>query len=110
MCTFHQLNLMCAAAKMTAPFSRLMTEVPNITGETGKEETSGVFLLRCLEILEGHKTNSGMARVLFSTSEVSADPRVWIQLVGLDFWNFFSLHIKSSSHSSLFSLHQDAQF
>lgn len=104
-CAFHQLNLTCAAAKMIAPFSDWSS-----TGETGKEETSGFFPLRCREILEGHKTNWGMTRVLFSTSEVSADTYVWIQLVGLDFWNFFSCHIKSNSQSPLFSLHQDVQF
>lgn len=109
-CTFHQLNLTCAAAKMIAPFSRLMIEVLNTIGETGKEETSGFFPLRCHENLEGRKTNWGMTRVLFSTSEVSADPHVWIQLVGLDFWDFFSCHIKSNSQSPLFSLHQDVQF
>lgn len=49
-CAFRQLNLTRAAAKMIAPFSRLMTEVPNATGETGKEETSGFFPLRCREI------------------------------------------------------------
>lgn len=108
-CTFHQMNLMCAAAKMIAPFSRLVTEVPNTTGETGKEETSGFFPLRCHEILEGCQTNWGMTRVLFSTSEVSADPHVWIQLVGLDFWNFLC-HIKSNSQSPPFSLHQIVQF
>lgn len=109
-CTFHQLNPTCTAAKMIAPFSRLMTEVPNTTGETGKEEASGFFPLRCHEILEGHKTNWGMTKVLFSTNEVSADPHVWIQLVSLDFWNFFSCHVKSSSPSPLFSLHQGVQF
>lgn len=109
-CTFHPLNLTCAAAKMIAPFSRLMTEVPNTKGETGKEEASGVFPLRWHEILEGCKTKWGMTRVLLSTSEVLADPHVWIQLVGLDFWNFLSCHIKSRSRSPLFSLHQDVRF
>lgn len=64
------------AAQMIAPFSRPMTEVPNSTGERGKEATSGVFPLRCHEILEGCKSDWGTTRVLFSTSEVSADPRL----------------------------------
>lgn len=51
-----------------------MTEVPTTTGETGKAEPSGVFPLRCHETLEGHKTNWGMTKVMFSTSEASAAP------------------------------------
>lgn len=40
-----------------------------------------------------------MTRILWSINEIPADPRVWMQVVGQDFWNFFSSHIVSSSHS-----------
>ncbi|XP_064910852.1 uncharacterized protein LOC135578756 [Columba livia] len=75
-CTFQQLKPTCAAARMIAPFSRPMNEVPSSTGGRGKEETSGVFPLGCQEILEGCKSDWGTTRVVFSTSGVSADPRL----------------------------------
>lgn len=69
---------------LPSPGQGMTFQAPAATGGRG----SRAFSWRCRESLEGCGRSWGMPRILWSLREIPAGPRVWIQVVGQDFWDF----------------------